>query len=95
MTAALRKQGLRVNHKRVAQAQSLQGLEAAFEQFGGVPAEVLVDNSRTLVAHHDAATREVTFNERFRGDSTAPTTCSSALTMTTSAAAVRARRTSS
>lgn len=48
------------------QAQWLQGLEAAFEHFGGVPAEVLVDNARALVAHHDAATREVTFNETFR-----------------------------
>jgi transposase len=48
------------------QTQWLQGLEAAFGHFGGVPAEVLVDNARALVAHHDASTREVTFNETFR-----------------------------
>jgi transposase len=41
------------------------GLEGAFAQFGGVPAEVLVDNARALVAHHDPLTREVRFNERF------------------------------
>ena len=31
----------------------------------GVPGEVLVDNAKALVAHHDAATREVRFNGRF------------------------------
>ena len=33
--------------------------------FGGVMAEVLVDNARALVSRHDAATREVSFNGRF------------------------------
>jgi len=31
-----------------------------------VPREVLVDNARALVDQHDAATREVRFDERFR-----------------------------
>ncbi|MFN7145714.1 MAG: IS21 family transposase [Myxococcota bacterium] len=48
------------------QAQWLEGIEAAFQHFGGTPVELLVDNARALVSHHDAATREVTFNETFR-----------------------------
>jgi transposase len=48
------------------QAQWLQGLEAAFGHFGGIPAELLVDNAKALVSHHDPKTREVTFNETFR-----------------------------
>lgn len=48
------------------QAQWFDGLEAAFLHFGGVPAEVLCDNARALVAHHNPSTREVTFNETFR-----------------------------
>jgi transposase len=51
-------------HER--QSAWLDGLEAAFRHFGGVPGEVLVDNARALVEHHDAATREVSFNERFK-----------------------------
>lgn len=49
-------------HER--QSAWLEGLEGAFRHFGGVPAEVLFDNARALVAHHDAGTREVVFNER-------------------------------
>jgi transposase len=49
-------------HER--QSSWLDGLEAAFRHFGGVPREVLLDNARALVEHHDAATREVRFNER-------------------------------
>ncbi|MDO9170612.1 MAG: IS21 family transposase [bacterium] len=49
------------------QAQWLEGIEAAFQHFGGTPVELLMDNARALVTHHDAATREVTFNETFRG----------------------------
>ncbi len=41
-------------------------MEGAFRHFGGVPEEVLVDNAKALVASHDAATREVDFNERFK-----------------------------
>jgi len=40
------------------------GLEGAFRYFGGVPQEVVFDNARALVDYHDAATREVRFNER-------------------------------
>jgi transposase len=40
------------------------GLESAFERFGGVTEEVLFDNDRGLVVHHDRATREVEFNAR-------------------------------
>jgi transposase len=49
-------------HER--QSSWLDGIEAAFRYFGAVPQEVLLDNARALVEHHDAATREVRFNER-------------------------------
>jgi transposase len=49
-------------HER--QSAWFDGLEGAFRHFGGVPEEVLIDNARALVDHHDAATREVRFNER-------------------------------
>jgi transposase len=51
-------------HQR--QAAWLQGIEAAFTHFGGVPEQLLLDNARALVEHHDAETREVMFNARFR-----------------------------
>jgi len=44
------------------QADWFEGLEGAFLAFGGVPVEVLLDNARALVEHHDAVTREVRFN---------------------------------
>lgn len=50
-------------HER--QSAWLDGIEGAFAYFGGVPQEVLLDNARALVDHHDAATREVRFNARF------------------------------
>ena len=50
-------------HER--QSAWITGLEAAFQHFGGVPHEVLIDNPKTLVTHHDRQTREVTFNDRF------------------------------
>jgi len=50
-------------HER--QAAWLDGLEAAFGWFGGLPQEVLIDNARALVDDHDAVTREVRFNARF------------------------------
>jgi transposase len=50
-------------HQR--QAAWLTGIEAAFAHFGGVPEQLLLDNARALVEHHDAETREVVFNERF------------------------------
>lgn len=49
---------------RQGQADWFAGMEGAFLRFGGVPAEVLFDNPRALVEHHDAATREVRFNTR-------------------------------
>ena len=50
-------------HER--QSAWFEGIEGAFQHFGGLPAEVLLDNARALVEHHDAGTREVLFNERF------------------------------
>src|ERR671911_1585170 len=50
-------------HER--QTAWMNGLERAFAHFAGVPREVLIDNARALVTHHDRETREVTFNERF------------------------------
>jgi transposase len=49
-------------HER--QSAWFDGLEGAFQRFGGVPHEVLFDNPRALVDHHDPATREVRFNDR-------------------------------
>jgi transposase len=46
------------------QACWLEGIEGAFRHFSGVPEEVLLDNPRALVLHHDPATREVRFHER-------------------------------
>ena len=43
-----------------------EGLESTFRHFGGVTAEVLLDNDRGLVVRHDAETREVEFNATFR-----------------------------
>ena len=49
---------------RERQADWFAGMEGVFLHFGGIPAEVLLDNARALVEHHDAATREVRFNAR-------------------------------
>jgi transposase len=51
-------------HER--QSAWLDGLERAFRHFGGIPAEVLLDNAKPLVTYHDPRTREVVFNDRFR-----------------------------
>ncbi|MDQ2629539.1 MAG: IS21 family transposase [Actinomycetota bacterium] len=51
-------------HER--QSAWLDGIEAAFRHFGGVPEEVLLDNARALVTLHDAGTREVSFNARLK-----------------------------
>jgi transposase len=40
------------------------GLESAFRGFNGVPREVLLDNARALVLHHDPASREVVLHPR-------------------------------
>jgi transposase len=50
-------------HER--QASWFEGIEGAFHHFGGRPSELLLDNARALVEHHDVQTREVVFNERF------------------------------
>ncbi len=50
-------------HER--QSAWFEGLEGAFRHFGGLPEEVLLDNAKALVEHHDAGTREVVFNARF------------------------------
>ena len=42
------------------------GLESAFRTFGGVPREVLLDNARALVLHHDPVSREVVFHPRLQ-----------------------------
>lgn len=49
-------------HER--QADWFEGMEEAFRRFGGVPREVLLDNARALVQHHDALTREIRFNPK-------------------------------
>jgi transposase len=49
-------------HER--QSAWFDGMEGAFQRFGGVPREVLFDNARALVDYHDAATGEVRFNDR-------------------------------
>jgi transposase len=40
------------------------GLESAFRAFGGVPREVLLDNAKALILHHDPASREVVLHPR-------------------------------
>lgn len=49
---------------RERQSDWFEGMEGSFLRFGGVPAEVLLDNARALVDHHDGTTREVRFNAR-------------------------------
>jgi transposase len=51
-------------HER--QSAWFDGIEGAFARFDGLPQEVLLDNARALVDHHDAATREVRFNARLQ-----------------------------
>lgn len=43
----------------------LSGMERAFLHFGGVTGEVLTDNAKALVRHHDTRTRRVEFSESF------------------------------
>lgn len=49
-------------HER--QSAWLEGIEGAFRHFGGLPSELLLDNARALVKHHDVATHEVEFTDR-------------------------------
>lgn len=50
-------------HER--QTSWFQGIEGAFQHFGGIPKEVLLDNARALVSKHNPLSREVLFNDRF------------------------------
>ena len=49
------------NHQ---QATWLEGLEASFRHFGGIPAEVLMDNESALVKRARTATRAAVFQDR-------------------------------
>jgi transposase len=49
-------------HER--QESWFDGLESAFRAFGGVPREVLLDNARALILHHDPVSREVVLHPR-------------------------------
>jgi transposase len=49
-------------HER--QESWFDGMESAFHAFSGVPEEVLLDNARALVLHHDIASREVVLHPR-------------------------------
>jgi transposase len=40
------------------------GMESAFRAFAGVPQEVLLDNARALILHHDPVSREVVLHPR-------------------------------
>jgi transposase len=40
------------------------GMESAFRAFGGVPREVLLDNAKALILHHDPVSREVVLHPR-------------------------------
>ncbi len=44
----------------------LLGMEGAGRHLGGFTEEMLIDNARQLVKHHDRQTREVEFSETFR-----------------------------
>jgi transposase len=52
-------------HGSQRQEAWLTHLERAFEHFGGVPVEVLVDNAKALVERHDIERRRVEFNATF------------------------------
>lgn len=49
-------------HER--QSAWFAGLEGAFNYFGGITKEILMDNPKPLVISHNPLTREVMFNER-------------------------------
>jgi transposase len=40
------------------------GMESAFRAFDGIPREVLLDNARALILHHDPASREVVLHPK-------------------------------
>lgn len=43
------------------------GMESTFQAFGGIAREVLLDNARALVLHHDPSSREVVLHPRLHG----------------------------
>jgi transposase len=49
-------------HER--QENWLRALEEAFRHWGGVPQEVLMDNARALLLHHDPASGSLEFHPR-------------------------------
>lgn len=52
-------------HER--QESWFDGLESTFAKFGGVTEEVLLDNARALVEHHDRSTQTLVFNSKLLG----------------------------
>jgi transposase len=50
-------------HER--QSAWFEGIERAFQHFGGIPEQILIDNASPLVTKHNPQTREVVFNTRF------------------------------
>lgn len=52
-------------HER--QESWFDGLESAFARFGGVTEEILFDNARALVEHHDRSTHTLVFNPKLLG----------------------------
>jgi transposase len=59
-----RKQYVRAfTHER--QSAWFEGIEGAFQHFGGVSEHILIDNASALVTKHNPQTREVVFNIRF------------------------------
>lgn len=49
-------------HER--QSAWFDGMEGAFQHFGGVPQQILLDNAKALVTSHNPLTREVVFNDK-------------------------------
>jgi len=49
-------------HER--QSAWFAGLEGAFRHFGGTPRELLLDNAKALVTHHDPVSGEITLNPK-------------------------------
>jgi transposase len=46
------------------QERWFEGMESAFRAFGGITEEVLLDNARAVITHHDPVSREVVVNPR-------------------------------
>ncbi len=49
-------------HER--QSAWFRGMEGAFQHFGGLTEEILLDNAKALVSFHNPMTKEIVFNER-------------------------------